>query len=140
MLHDCGALFQDLEFSLASNFLPAIFGVEVSSAECDLLSLPLRMGGLGIVNPVTAAPYCYSASIHSTTSLVKFITGSLSFELDAHIATVSLAKDQYRVSLNVYFNGKFNALLPQLDPSQQRAVLHAKEFNLSGWLSVIPLE
>ena len=140
VLHDCGALFQDLEFSLASNFLPAIFGVEVSSAERDLLSLPLRMGGLGIVNPVTAAPYCYSASIHSTTSLVKFITGSLSFELDAHIATVSLAKDQYRVSLNEYFNGKFNALLPQLDPSQQRAVLRAKEFNLSGWLSVIPLE
>ena len=104
-------MFQDVEFSLASNFLPAIFGVEVSSAERDLLSLPLRMRGLGIVNPVTATPYCYSASIHSTTSLVKFITGSL-----------------------------FNALLTQLDPLQQRAVLHAKEFNLSGWLSVIPLE
>ena len=76
----------------------------------------------------------------TTTSLVKFITGSLSFELDTHIATVSLAKDQHRVSLNEYFNGKFNALLPQLNPLQQRAVLRAKEFNLSGWLSVIPLE
>ena len=42
--------------------------------------------------------------------------------------------------MNEYFNEKFNALLPQLDPLQQRAVLRAKEFNLSGWLSVIPLE
>ena len=140
VLHDGGALFQDLESSLASNFLPAIFGVEVSSAERDLFSLPLQMGGLGITNPVTAASSCFSSSIHSTTSLVKFITGVSSFELDAHVATVSLARDHHRVSLNEYFSCKFDALLPQLDPLQQRSVLRAKEFNLSGWLSVLPLE
>ena len=43
------ASLQDLEFSLASHFLPAPFGVKMSLAEHDLLSLPLQMGALEIV-------------------------------------------------------------------------------------------
>ena len=50
----CGALFQELELVLGSAFLPALFGVEISAVEPDLFSLPLRMGGLTVVNPVTA--------------------------------------------------------------------------------------
>ena len=71
---------------MASHFLPALFGVEVSSAEHKLLSLRLQMGGLEIVNPVTSAP---SVDLHPSTP------PALSFELDSHIATASLAKDQH---------------------------------------------
>ena len=139
VLKDCESLFCDLEFALASSFLPAIFGVEVSLAERGLFSLPLRMGGLGICNPMTSASHCYSLSRQSTASLVTFISGASSFELDTHITAVSLAKDNFRTSLNEYFSNKFDSLISQLDPLQQRAVLHAKEFNLSGWLSVLHL-
>ena len=59
--------------------------------------------------------------------------------MDTHVATVSLAKDHYPASMNEYFNTKFESLFSQLDLLQQRAVLRAKEFNLSGWLSVLPL-
>ena len=93
VLPDCGLLFQDLESSLASNFLPALFGVEVSSVERILFSLPLRMGGLGVKNPVTTASHCYASSIRSTTSLVKFIVGCSPFKLDTHVDTVGSAKD-----------------------------------------------
>ena len=139
MLQDCGALFYNLETALATSFLPAIFAVEVSSTERDLLSLHLRLGGLGISNPMATASHSYSLSIQSTTSLVTFITGASPFELDTHVATVSLAKDRYRASLNERFNAKFELLLLQLDPFQQHAVLHAKDYNLSSWLSVLPL-
>ena len=139
VLKDCESLFCDLEFELASSFLPVIFGVEVSPAKRGLFSLPLRMGGLGICNPVTSASHCYSLSRQSTASLVTFISGASSFELDTHITAVSLAKDNFRTSLNEYFSIKFDSLISQLDPLQQRAVLRAKEFNLSGWLSVLPL-
>ena len=37
----CGPLLGELERLLASHFLLALFGVEVSVAECDLLALPL---------------------------------------------------------------------------------------------------
>ena len=44
----CGQLFQDLEMSLFSRFLPATFGIEVSAVERRLFVLPLRLGALGI--------------------------------------------------------------------------------------------
>ena len=37
----CGQLFQELEMSLFSRFLPAMFGVEVSAVERCLFVLPL---------------------------------------------------------------------------------------------------
>ena len=70
---------------------------------------------------------------------MTFVSGASSFELDTHIAAVTLAKDNFRASLNEYFSNKFNSLISQLDPLQQCAVLCIKEFNLSGWLSVLPL-
>ena len=90
VLRDCGALFQNLEIALASSFLPAIFVVEVSSMERDLLSLPLWMGGLGISNPVSTTSHCYSLSTQSITSLVTFITAASVFDLDTHIAILFL--------------------------------------------------
>ena len=82
----------------------------------------------------------YASSIHSTTSLVKFIVGHPPFELDTHIDTICSAKDYDRASLPEQFTVTFDHLLPQLDCLQQRTVLHAKEFNVLGWLSVLPLE
>ena len=71
--------------------------------ERDLFSLPLRMGGLGVVNPVSAASRYYDLSLNSTASLVKFITGVTNFELDAHIETVSLSKEHNRQRLAEIF-------------------------------------
>ena len=42
------------------------------------------------------------------------------------------ARNYHHISLNEYFKGKFDTLLLQLDPLQECAVLHAKEFNLCG--------
>ena len=97
-------LISESGIALASSFLPAIIGVEVSSVEHDLLSLPLQMEGLGISDPMSTASHCYSLSTHSTTLLVTFVIRAASvFQLDTHIAPVSLAEDHYRASFNDYF-------------------------------------
>jgi len=41
VIPNCCPLLGELERLLASHFLPALFGMEVSVAECDLLALPL---------------------------------------------------------------------------------------------------
>ena len=38
------------------------------------------------------------------------------------------------------FTDNFNCLLPSFDLPRQRAILHAKECNLSSWLAVLPIE
>ena len=62
----CGPLIMELEHCLFSCFLPVVFGAEVSSVDRQIFALPLRYGGLAIVNP---ADYCYKSSLHSTALL-----------------------------------------------------------------------
>src|SRR5689334_1810803 len=46
------ALFQPLEDAIRTVFIPALLRREVNDRERDLLSLPARMGGLGILKPI----------------------------------------------------------------------------------------
>jgi len=140
VIPNCGPLFGELESLLTSCFLLALFGVEVSVAECDLLALPLRLGGLGVSNPVSSASCLYDSSICSTAVLVKSLVSAMLFEIDAHLEAVSLAKADHRKSMDSVFNERFRRLLPSFDSNQCRAILRAKDSNISSWLSVLPLE
>jgi len=70
-----GSLFQELELSLFSHFLPAMFGVEVSAVEQHLFALPLWFSGLGICNPVSLASCLFNSSVYGTKHLVRSIVG-----------------------------------------------------------------
>ena len=52
----CKAFFEHLELELWNRFVPTTFGCEISSADRDLFSLPLHMGGLNILNPTEVSP------------------------------------------------------------------------------------
>ena len=73
MILQSQGVFQDLEQTISSVFLPAVFGAEISSTKRDLFALPLRMGGLGVFNPVVVAPYVYDLLEQSTNVLVRSI-------------------------------------------------------------------
>ena len=45
---NCGNYFTPLDDVLASTFLPAVFGCEVTPREHLLFSLPVHFGGLGV--------------------------------------------------------------------------------------------
>ena len=128
-----------MQMSLFSHFLPAMFGVEVSAVERHLFALPLRLGGLGICNPVSLAFYLFDSSVRITEHLVKSIVGFGTFELDTHFDCVSSNKLSYRQQLGVNFDEEFGQLLPLFDSKQQWATLRAKDGNISSWLSVLPL-
>ena len=138
----CGQLFQKLDLSLFSRFLPAcpaMFGVEVSAVEQRLFALPLRLGGLGICNPVALASHLFNSSIDGTKHLVRSIAGLESFELDSHFDCASSSKQFYRQQLGITFTEVFGQLFGLFDYMQQRAILRAKDDNISSWLSVLPL-
>ena len=116
-----------------------MFGVEVSAIERRLFALPLRLGGLGIYNPVSLAFHLFNSSVYGTEHLVKSIVGFETFELDSHFDCVSSNKLSYRQQLGVNFDEEFSQLLPLFDSKQQRAISRAKDGNISAWLSVLPL-
>ena len=53
---DITDLLQPLEDVIHQSFIPALFGrPSCSSTERDLYALPVRLGGLGLMNPCSAA-------------------------------------------------------------------------------------
>ena len=66
-------LFDPLEHAIHHKLIPALTGREVSDLERKMLSLPVRMGGMGILNPAETANREYSASIAITGKLKELI-------------------------------------------------------------------
>ena len=67
-------LFKPLEETIRHRFIPALTGRSaISDIERNLLSLPTRLGGLGIMNPSEATDSQYVTSQQVSTPLVSLI-------------------------------------------------------------------
>lgn len=72
-LPDIETLLQPLERAISDVFIPSLIGGNCSEAERDLVALPVRMGGLGLMNPSYSGDAEYSASIRVSAPLVSKI-------------------------------------------------------------------
>jgi len=81
----CDLLFQELELSLFSLFLLAMFGVKVSAVERRLFALPLWFSGMRTCNPVSLASRLFNSSVCGTKHLIRSIVGLETFVLDSHL-------------------------------------------------------
>ena len=64
---------QPLENAIRNKFIPALLGCNVNDDLRTLLSLPPRLGGMGIINPLEIAKDEYSNSSHLADHLKKLI-------------------------------------------------------------------
>ena len=62
-LPDIENLLQPLERAISNVLIPLLIGRNCSEAERDLVALPVRLGGLGLINPSDSVDAEYSASI-----------------------------------------------------------------------------
>ena len=85
---NCGSYFIPLDDVLASTFLPAVFGSEVTPHVSLLFSLPVRFGVLGVTHPQCTAEFAFSASRDATQVIVQALHGSRAIEADCHEETV----------------------------------------------------
>ena len=69
-LLDIENILQPLERAISDVLIPSLIGRNRSEAERDLVALPVRMGGLGLINPSHSADAEYSASIRVSAPLV----------------------------------------------------------------------
>ena len=71
---DIGELMRSLENCIRYSFIPAITnGHKCNDDERLILTLPPRLGGLGIPNPVTSADQEYNNSLKVTSALAERI-------------------------------------------------------------------
>ena len=80
--------FIPLKRAIIDNFLPDLFGSEVTKDESDLFCHSLRQGGIGNLDPVKAAHIHYSRSKEATRCLSESIYDGSRLDLNMHDHTI----------------------------------------------------
>ena len=96
--------------------------------------------GLGLAMSSASALFNFSVSQRATQVIVNAIIGVNTFELDSHELMLFDARKERTRLLDVEHTNLFNHICSQLDPIHHRALLRAKDNDLSVWLSALPTE
>ena len=137
---DIQSLLQTLEDAIHQLLIPALTGRSpCSKTERDILSLPSRLGGLGILNPSANSHSSFHASVTLTAPLVNLITaqnlnGSVPLDL------IFEAKKNIRNSNRLREVCLASELDSVLSVDQKRKIALAKEKGSSSWLTVLPIK
>ena len=130
---------EPLEHEIRQKLLPKMLGREISDLERDVLSLPIRLGGLGIGKPHEECHSAYTASKLLTTELTKAIVD----QQESYTASSNLSKSGKELIKNLKnseLQAKFNAIAERCGTSSKRALLAAREKGASSWLNTLPLQ
>ena len=137
---DIADLLNPLEEAIQLYLIPALTGrPPCSSVERELLALPVRLGGMGIINPASNSHSIFDASTRLTSPLVTAITTQDQDRL-MDIFEVMEAKGSIRQSNHGHQTQQAESIYSRLSPQLKRHVDLAKEKGASSWLSVLPLD
>ena len=96
-LPDIADLLEPLERAITDALIPAITDGAITEAERELLALPVRMVGLGVIDPARASPTEYEASVSVTGPLVRQIVEQVHHSPDeSEISTLQLSARKER--------------------------------------------
>ena len=130
---------EPLENVIRHKLLPKMLGREISDLERDVLSLPIRLGGLGISKPHEECHFEYTASKLMTTELTKAIVDQK--EVYAASSTLtSSRREMIKKSKNSNQQANYDAIAERCSTSSKRAILAAREKGASSWLQTLPLQ
>ena len=137
---DVGACLQIVEDSIKDNFIPAIFGSNVTPTdlEREIYSLPINLGGLSIDNPVTGAAFKHAESRSICRTLSHLIKHSVrSYAID--VAAQNTLKSDIKKARKVRLVAQAAKIKEKLDSSMQRCMDIAQERGASVVFTLVPV-
>ena len=137
---DIGAIMQPLEDAIRYKLLPALTeGREVSDMERDLISLPPRLGGLGIINPSVLSNVEYDLSRIATSELTEAIKKQLTKLPDDFEEKTHADKQKAKMHRAGYYSGVFAEVTGQMSDVELKTNSINMEKGASNWLTTIPI-
>ena len=137
---DTKHFFSPLEDVIRDKLIPAIIGKNISDIERKLISLPVRLGGMGIQNPCDTADTEFRNSTVVTQNLTELI---LKQEKDLSnynaVEVIALLK-RLRTEKEEHFLSQLETLKTVLSEKLKRCVELACEKGAGAWLSALPLQ
>ena len=138
---DIGDLLKPVENAIRQRFLPSLTGQNAfNNADRDLMALPVRFGGLGIIDPCRQSTANNNASEKITAPLVALIlqqshtysSETKAEQLRARKDTRTLRRQQEATAAS--------ELKDKLPSNLQKALTVSAEKGASSWLSTFPIE
>jgi len=139
-ISNVGHLFQPLEDALREKFIPAIVGRSVSDKERRFLALPVRYGGIGILNPAETADLEYATSAKITTNLKSLIVNQdrTLQRLDEEGIKQTIAETKKEKEAR--FEEEFEKVKAESDDTLKRNLQLACEKGSGAWLTALPIQ
>ena len=133
--------FIPLEECIRHTLIPALIGRQVSDVERQIISLPVRLGGLGIADPTETAEREYEASVKITEDLANLIfLQKQDLSLYNRQATAEKVKT-LKAAKERYLSEKFEGIISTIeDASLVRCLMLNREKGAGAWLTALPLK
>ena len=112
---------------------------DVSASELSLITLPARLGGMGINDPVDSVGIAFSTSRTCRKKIVHSIKGTWRILCFYHNNQMHEAKKQQKVALNTSQQSTLASIMTSLSGDKKRAVKRAVHSKAKIWLTVIPV-
>jgi len=129
-----------LEETIRCKFLPSLTGKPCfSDTERNLFALPSRLGGLGVVDPVSYSLFQFASCTKVTIPLVHLIQQQ---SRTYSVEVLSSQIEAKRTILGTHHQSiieSCDALLPMLSPSLCRSIMLSSEKSSSSWMTALPL-
>ena len=139
-ISDISQLFKPLEAAISQKFIPAMLGREISETYRDILALPLRLGGLGIANPVTTSEAEYRASTAISSQFTDLILHQVHDTTKLDQKTIKAKKVVIKQAKEVQLKALYKNLSEKLSLIRQKSLELGCEKGASCWLSALPLQ
>ena len=111
-----------------------------SENERDILSLPVRMGGLDLCKPMESAQEEYMNSCTATAPLVQAASQQERAQMHECSAEVATVKNELKAQKRKHLKEKAEAIRHNASNDMKLAMDLAKEKGASSWLSVLLIE
>ena len=133
-------LFAPLEACIREKLIPALIGRNVSDLERNILALPVRMGGIGITNPIQTADHEFSASVEITRNLTDIISRQENnfdnYDKAEVEKTIKLVKERK----NQRIKEDLENIVNMVNDKTKRVLELTQEKGAGAWLTTSPIQ
>ncbi|BES99690.1 Hypothetical protein NTJ_12507 [Nesidiocoris tenuis] len=131
--------YKPLQLSIQRHLMPAILGREITELETELLTLPARLGGLGINDPVTEQDEAHRASQQACALLIEALREGTELNYANHLDTVAHTIKEERVYKNEALEQRRRDLVTRIEEENPRlARIQDRVNGNSQWLTIVP--
>jgi hypothetical protein len=132
-------MFQPLEEVICEELIPAIVGRKISNLERKVFALPVRFGGMGILNPTETADIEYDTSLKITTNLRQLIYNQEKTLDNYDEEQVKLMINKSKQEKGKRLTEEFENIKAMVDGNMKRNLDLAREKGAGSWLTSLPL-